>query len=90
MNLKEGSSREFAAGYEAALSDLEILMHVFHVMHVFHANAVMIKPFDIEHWIDGRRELLASFVPMGEDFCKTITGTSTGPQDGLRRGEDAS
>lgn len=82
---------EFADGYEAALNDVESKVREFR------EAGVLMVTMDIEYLLSNRRLALASFrqitsvpVKFGSEFCKTIYGTSTGPQDGLRRGTHAS
>lgn len=74
-------SNEFCAGYRQALKDLQARIDDIA------AQGCTMTHYDISYWIAQRREYLKS-AAFGSDFTQTITGTSTGPQDGLRRGAD--
>lgn len=77
-------STEFCSGYRKALYDLERQADAFRAVGSSMTN------YDIARWLEQRREYIDGFErgAFGSDFAKTITGTSTGPQDGLRRGAD--
>lgn len=74
-------STEFCSGYRQALDDLEARLDAFR------ATGTSMFNYDVSYWIETRREHLDKST-FGGDFCKTITGASTGPQDGLRSGAD--
>lgn len=77
--MESTNATEFFAGYRAALTDLE-----------------QSHPGWMSDWISVQRKALDSIeqrlvAPVyGCDFCRTIIGSGTGPQDGLRRGAHAS
>lgn len=76
----------FAAGYTEALDDLERLLQ----REVFYwSDEQFIRKF-----IRRKRGAIQAFKRAGDrsfgsEFTQTIVGSSTGPQDGLRRGTDS-
>lgn len=72
-------SKEFAAGYTAALDDLQALFDT-------HSRRLGSPPNQqyVERWIEGQRRKAGEF---GSDFTQTVFGSGTGPREGIRTGE---